>query len=144
MAEYDSIAQFRRELDLAIDIAMQDKITDEAKKALAETAEKNVYEAYPDPLFESRYGEDGGILDTHYMIDHYDSHTKTLEITQNTPWQHLGRRSENYPMTNLNEVIQKNRIYHAPKRPYMSEAERTYGKNQFEKDLIEALNDLGF
>lgn len=142
MAVFDTVKQFEKNLDLAIDIAMSrgGTVCNGVEDELTKQAQQRVYDAY-EPKFESRYGDFGGIMDKGYMIENYDPSTKTLTIRQNTPWQHL--RGGAYPMANLNDVIEHKGIYGAQPRPYIEEAEQSYASQQFEIDLSVALADLG-
>ena len=144
--EFDNCDEFLIALNHAIDAAMQGRITEKAKDAIAEAVEEHVY-SYPTRFPEEEWGFDGrlydagGLQDRSLMIDSYDSGSKTLEIEMQVPWQHL--KGGTYPSNDLSDVVENNQIYGAPPRKFAEPAEEKY-EPQFEKDLTAELKSNGF
>lgn len=150
MADYNTVEQFERALDRAIDKAMSKQIAEKVKEYIADYAQMRVYDAYADPIFNSRWGKNSGILDKDYMTVDYEASTKTLTITHEVQWQHL--RGGAMPQMDLADAIQAGinshrggaYMYHAPARPYTNEAEHIYAARAFNDDIITELTKQGF
>lgn len=145
-----SIADFEKHLDWAIDDAMQNEIAEKAIEQLQETGEKNVYQAYK-PKFNSRRGKDnGGLISTETMFPDYDPFTKTLTVSLNAEFQWL---NQYFPVprmkggadtsVSLADAIQSQKIYGAPPRPFVQEAEDKYAAKKFGQNLSKALKNRG-
>ena len=141
MAEFGSLDEFETQLDRIIDMAMVMTVQEHAKEAIQDSEENNVYSYMP--KFYSRRRESGGIKDKYNMQGTYDPTDKELTIEVKAPLQNLRGNSKNYAV-GLVEYIETSQIYHAPPRPFLQQAEDTYSKDQFEKDLMEVLNANGF
>lgn len=136
---FETVEEYERLLDLAVDEAMRGFIADNVKRAIADAVESHVYSYEPE--FLSRQGYNGGLQDPWYMNDTYDAGSNTLTVKMETPWQHL--YGGNYPGSDLADVVEQNGMYGAGPREFMQPAEQDYASSQFESDLIMALHESG-
>lgn len=147
---FDTIEEFEMYLDWAIGDAMQNEIAEKAIEQLQETGEKNVYQAYK-PKFNSRRGKGGGgLISIDTMFPDYDPFTKTLTVSLNAEFQWL---SQYFPVpkmkggadtsVSLADAIQTQKIYGAPPRPFVQEAEEEYSSKRFDIDLEASLTQRG-
>ena len=141
MAEFADINAFELALDQAIDSVMVMYVQDNAKEAIQDAEEEKVY-SY-NPIFYSRRREDGGIRSKWNMKGNYDPTEKELTIEVSAPYQNL-KGNNKVELIPIVEAIETMKMYHAPARPFLQYAENTYGKERFEKDLMDGLNANGF
>lgn len=159
--EIASIDSFRAELNTAIEYAIENHVIDGAKTAIQESEERNVYSYVPiwDWAEETRRKEAGGIQDKKNMIVHPNfasTEEKSIEIEIVSTWQWADPLNsfENVtyeqlqggpnPTGDLVQTIENRGMYAAPPRPFMQDAEQTYGNGQFEIDLMQGLKEHGF
>ena len=146
---FDTIEEFEAYLDWAIDDAMQNEIAEKAIEQLQETGERNVYRYKP--RFNSRREQSGGgLISTDTIFPDYEASTKTLTVSLNAEWQNLSRiirvpriKGGADTSQSLADAIQDQKIYNAPARPFVQEAEDKYAAKKFGTHLVRALNSRG-
>ena len=144
---YEDPMEFLMDLEDAVDNAMQGPIADKAIEKIQEVGEKRFYNAY-EPRFLSREEKDGGgMISEKTMLQDYFPESKTLVITLDAEWQNIGFRKvdgSGRPNKSLADVVQTTKIYHAPARSFVPEAEEEYTAKRFEIDLGNSLRQQGF
>lgn len=146
---FDTIEEFEMYLDWAIGDAMQNEIAEGAIQQLQETGERNVYR-YKPKFNSRRETSGGGLISTDTMIPDYEASTMTLTVSLNAEWQNLSHimnvpRMKGGADTSqkLADAIQAQKIYHAPARPFVQEAEDKYAAKKFGTQLERALKNRG-
>ena len=139
------VNEYLAKLDQAIAAAMQGDVLEEGKRAIANAAYSTVYPY--EPIFYSRREVEGGIADPDNMDGDYDFITRTLEITDNAPWQHLW--GGHYPTEQLAEAIEKGWsrfVMRRPgPRPFNAQAEQDLDSTgAFDRALQTGINRYGF
>lgn len=144
---YYDIAQYSADLDIAIAESMIDpngSVQKGAKKAIKESVENNVYNAYT-PKFISRRGDSmmlgGGIMSEDNIMAYATGNGFTVTMQDLATWQHLYGGA--YPDNELAEVVENDGLYGAPPRPFMQKAEESYEDN-FGNDLVKDMELKGF
>ena len=160
---FNDVKTFESILNIAISHAMQNDIKDGAISEIQDSMEKRFYEAYQ-PKIEGWYNQygargmrrmdaPGGMGDPDTMqvdysettVNDYEEHTIT--ITLNADYQNVGfgkkTTGNGKPDMPLADYVQTHRVYHAPPRSFVPEAEERYSKQRFEKDLNESLRRQG-
>ena len=147
--KFKSVNEYKVALDEAVKQALQDPdgpVQKGAKKAIQNSIQENVYDAYPMPLFMSRRGKGsslgGGIMNEDNMISYSTGKGFTVTIQDQATWQQL--KGGAFPSTNLAEELENNAFYGAPPRPFMSKAEDRYGESEFGENLLSELIGKGF
>ncbi len=142
MSLASDIAVFVKQLDAAIDEAMQGPVLDGAKEQIQDTARTKVYSAYQ-PQFYSRRMMSDGLMDEKNM--QWDYSDKTLVIRDVAEWQQLYQGPT--PGEPLAEAIAAGSPqYHfgdAGPRSFMPEAEEAFGE-EYERILGNSLRIDGF
>lgn len=157
--EFQSLEDFRTELNSAVERAITVKMVDNLKTAIQESEDSRVYSYQPKTWWakQTRRMEDGGIKDRKNMYATYDFGSlqeKTVEMEIRVGWQWVypvKRFHHPYgklkggpnPTGDLVEAIETSGIY-GVRRPFMQEAGEDYIKNQAETDLITSLAEDGF
>ena len=144
---YNSVAEYRAALDRAIDDTMENDMAYQAVLAMQDAIEEFVYDAYPDPEFNGRRMEAGGLIAKANLVPTYIPARKTLKIEALAPWRNMGfvkTTGTGTPKKDLSEVIEQSGMYGADPRPFAWAAEAQCERPQFAKDFQHGIIKRGF
>lgn len=154
MAQYNEVYEIEAAILTGLIPIMENAITVEASHAIREAAMEKVYSypsqfklgVNPDPrAYQSRRYASGGLADISTYEANYHPNIQELSIEVKTPWQNIGFRHTTGEGTGGNEladVIENNRMYHAPKRPFIKRAEQIIksNHNRLEEIIVKYLD----
>lgn len=142
MASYNKISEIEIAIKRELPLVMEDEVKEQVENAI-KWATSVVY-SY-NPIYYNRRMSSGGLSDPNTYEANYYPSEQELIIDIKTPWQNVGFRRTTGEGTGDNEladVIEKNRIYHAPPRPFLRQAEEIVKsrKSQLEQIVADYLN----
>lgn len=139
MAVYNEVSDIEQAIIRELTPVMEGQIADDACKEIAQSVMTEVYAPYT-PKFYSRRGASGGLMDKRTYVSNYDPTSRELRIEIKTEWQQL--YDGDIPSSDEADVVENNKIYGAPPRPFIKQADESISRTiqYFEQIVGDHLN----
>ena len=139
MATYNEVWEIELAIERELTPVMEGRIADEASEKIKQSVMTEVYAPYT-PKFYSRRGSSGGLMDKGTYATSYDETSRELRIEVQTGWQHL--YGGDFPSSDEADVVENNKIYGAPPRPFIKQADESISRTiqYFEQIVGDHLN----